>query len=48
MSTIMLVAFVIGLFSVVMLGIIGCIATIEEVDYRNELYKQQLRKDKIK
>ena len=36
MSTMMLVAFGIALFGIVILGIIGCIATIEEIDEQNK------------
>jgi len=45
MSTMMLVAFGIALFGIVILGIIGCIATIEEVEYRN--YKTRYDDDTI-
>ena len=45
MSTMMLVAFGIALFGIVILGIIGCIATIEEVEYRN--YKARYDDDRI-
>lgn len=44
MSTMMLVAFGIALFGIVILGILGCIATIEETEYQN--YKARY-KDEI-
>ena len=36
------------IFSVICIGVILAIATVGESDYRNELYRQQLRKDKTK
>ena len=36
-----------GVFIIIMIGVLGCIATIEEVQFRNEKYLEEKRNKQL-